>query len=377
MRSTLRRLNVAERPDTTLLSNVHVVDPRGRGKVYAGSSIEISSGRIQRVGTSVPFSNSAVVDLRGAFALPGFIAGSCLSQRMSANLLFPLYLGSGVTTAVLPLPPNVVRFSVSDVMAWSDRVSQGELAGPALSVSGGSSATPYAAHAWPSHVAPFSQPVAPAVPPCFSPMPDEIAQGLEPLIGAIGLSPSIPRYAQSRFAQLSREMTALALSAGVDLSNREVDCTVVHGRMLRLQRGGLSPAESISAFTHQSALQHGLEAGLIQAGLAADLVILSANPLDNVENATQIVGVVQGGRLYTAHMLEAMLTQARNHAHRLRLSCNFLRRNEADSRGPLAAADAAPPLQVKTHRGPAKKMSIRRKISNRVALSADLPYLRG
>ena len=378
MRSTRTRPSAAARYNTTLLSNVHVVDPRGKGNILRQSSIQIAGDRIQCVGTQAASSQTVVVDLQGAFALPGFIADSCLSERLSCDLLFPLYLASGVTTAVLPLPPNAVRLPVSpDIQAWSHRVSRGELAGPALSVAGGATPAPYGVHPRPTHVSPFQRDRSSALSHGRTLLPAEIAQALEPLIGTIDLRPKMPLPLESRYAQLAREMTALALAAGVDLGERALDCTVVHGRLQRLQRRGLSAAEAISTFTHEAALQHGLEAGLIQEDLMADLVILSANPLEDVENAARILAVVQAGRIYGAHPVEAMWTQARNHAHRLRLSCNYFRRTQPDTFTPNAPRPSAAPAPNKKHRVTGKKISIRKKISNRVSLATDLPYLRG
>ena len=64
----------------------------------------------------------------------------------------------------------------------------------------------------------------------------------------------------------------------------------LHRELEMLVRGGLSPLQAIEAATLQPALYFGLEdaMGLIEKGMLADLILLEANPLDDIRNTTKI-----------------------------------------------------------------------------------------
>jgi imidazolonepropionase-like amidohydrolase len=78
----------------------------------------------------------------------------------------------------------------------------------------------------------------------------------------------------------------------------------VHVEMRVLNRAGLSPLETIKAATMNGArrLTMGLDAkgrrefGSLEPGMAADLVLLSADPLSDIQNTRKIDRVMQAGR---------------------------------------------------------------------------------
>ncbi len=67
-----------------------------------------------------------------------------------------------------------------------------------------------------------------------------------------------------------------------------------------MSRGGFTPAEIIAIATINGAKYLGLDTqiGSIEPGKLADLVILNANPLEDIKNTRKIESVMQNGFLY-------------------------------------------------------------------------------
>lgn len=63
---------------------------------------------------------------------------------------------------------------------------------------------------------------------------------------------------------------------------------------------GLSPLEAIRAATLNGARAIGIEAthGSVEVGKTADLVVLAANPLEDINNLAEVVSTVKSGQLY-------------------------------------------------------------------------------
>ena len=74
-----------------------------------------------------------------------------------------------------------------------------------------------------------------------------------------------------------------------------------HWEMELMSRGGFTPAEILGFATIQSARYLNLDSqlGSIEAGKLADLVIMGANPLDDIRNTRSIEQVMQNGVLYS------------------------------------------------------------------------------
>ena len=79
-----------------------------------------------------------------------------------------------------------------------------------------------------------------------------------------------------------------------------------HWEMWAFAMGGMTSAEVLRAATIDGARIIGIDQdlGSIEAGKLADLVILDANPLENIRNTTAIHHVIQNGRLYDGDTLD-------------------------------------------------------------------------
>ena len=84
----------------------------------------------------------------------------------------------------------------------------------------------------------------------------------------------------------------------------------LHSELEYLVRAGLSPLEAIRSATVRPAEFFSLEEqmGTIDVGKKADLVLLDANPLENISNTRRIAAVVTKGKYYD---VESLLTLAK------------------------------------------------------------------
>lgn len=83
----------------------------------------------------------------------------------------------------------------------------------------------------------------------------------------------------------------------------------LHSELEFLVRAGLSPLEALESATVRPAEYFSLqdEMGTIDVGKKADMVLLDANPLDDINNTKKISAVVTKGRLLTRDDLEELV----------------------------------------------------------------------
>jgi imidazolonepropionase-like amidohydrolase len=83
----------------------------------------------------------------------------------------------------------------------------------------------------------------------------------------------------------------------------------LHDELELLVRAGLTPLEALRAATLNAATFLGRETdlGIVAPGKLADLVLLDANPLEDIRGTKKIAAVIAGGRLHDRAALDAML----------------------------------------------------------------------
>ena len=86
----------------------------------------------------------------------------------------------------------------------------------------------------------------------------------------------------------------------------------LHRELQLLVEAGLTPLEALRAATLNPAhfLGKDKEMGGVETGKLADLVLLDANPLEDIRNLDKIDGVVAAGRYFSRRDLDEMLSQA-------------------------------------------------------------------
>jgi len=92
----------------------------------------------------------------------------------------------------------------------------------------------------------------------------------------------------------------------------------LHDELGLLVQSGLTPMQALQAATLNPARFMGREndLGMVDTGKIADLVLLDANPLDDIGNTTKISAVVFGGKFYSRTSLDEMLAKIETLARR-------------------------------------------------------------
>ncbi len=121
----------------------------------------------------------------------------------------------------------------------------------------------------------------------------------------------------ARLAALA-QAAGVGILAGTDASDEAYvfPGSSLHDELVLLVEGGLTPLQALRAATLNPVRYLGAadSMGTVEAGRAADLVLLDANPLQDIRNTMRIFAVVANGRLIDAAERERLLRLAEQEA---------------------------------------------------------------
>jgi imidazolonepropionase-like amidohydrolase len=120
-------------------------------------------------------------------------------------------------------------------------------------------------------------------------------------------------FARSSQVVAKMQSAGVAILAGTDSAAPElVPGFSLHEEMTLLTEAGLSPMQSLQAATRNPAEFMGViqKQGTIEVGKNADLFLLDANPLENINNTEKISALVIGGDVLDREVLNRFLESA-------------------------------------------------------------------
>jgi imidazolonepropionase-like amidohydrolase len=126
-----------------------------------------------------------------------------------------------------------------------------------------------------------------------------------------------PLPVRKKFVQMELDMTLAMFRAGVPfMAGTDTAAGVhifpgfsLHQELVLFQQAGLTPMQALQTATLNPAKFMGRTAdlGTVEKGKLADLVLLDANPLEDIANTQKIRGVVLAGRYFDRPALDRML----------------------------------------------------------------------
>jgi imidazolonepropionase-like amidohydrolase len=100
--------------------------------------------------------------------------------------------------------------------------------------------------------------------------------------------------------------------AGTDAAGPRLVGFSLHRELATFVRAGMTPLEALQTATLNPAVAFDriADLGTVETGKVADLVLLDANPLANIENTQRINAVIEDGKLYRRPDLNKLLSEA-------------------------------------------------------------------
>jgi imidazolonepropionase-like amidohydrolase len=131
--------------------------------------------------------------------------------------------------------------------------------------------------------------------------------------GLLAKSPEIASVRKKIFAQFLELVGAMNragvnLMAGTDLGVKWISPGLtLHEEIALLVDAGLTPMQALQAATRNPARFLGVNAGTAEPGKIANLVLLDANPLEDIRNTRRIYGVILNGKYFDRAQLDKLL----------------------------------------------------------------------
>ena len=125
--------------------------------------------------------------------------------------------------------------------------------------------------------------------------------------------PAIPSIRKRMFGEflelvgmMSRE--GVDLMTGTDLGVKWISPgRSLHDELALLVDAGLTPMQALQAATRNPAHFLGVNAGTVEPGKFANLILLDSNPLQDIRNTTRIQGVILNGKYFDREGLDKLL----------------------------------------------------------------------
>ena len=116
-------------------------------------------------------------------------------------------------------------------------------------------------------------------------------------------------YADTWSAREARKLADRGIQVNIGAHGQQ-DGIAAHWEMWSFVKGGWSSLQALQAATIMPARTLGMvrDLGSLETGKLADLVVLDANPLENIRNSDKVSQVMLGGRLYDAATLNEQVT---------------------------------------------------------------------